>query len=77
MRTLQALKYAPKDPETVLLLLHASSTPAVVQGALLHGVYGVAALALRLRTGDRGEVALPPRHALPHRPVLGAAGVLL
>lgn len=76
-RTLQTLKYAPKDPQTVLLLLHASPAPAVVQGALLHGIYGAAALALRLGTRDRREVALPARHALPHGPVLGAAGVLL
>lgn len=70
------MKYAPKDPETVLLLLHASSTPAVVKGALLHGFDGVATLSLRLGTCDRGEVAFPPRYALPHDPVLGAAGVL-
>lgn len=77
LRTLQTLKYAPEDPETVLLLLHASLAPAVVQGALLHGLYGAAALALRLGPGDRAEVALPARHALPHLPVLGAAGGLL
>lgn len=77
MRTLQTLKYAPEDPETVLLLLHASPTPAVIEGALLHGFDGVATLALRLGTGDRAEVALSSRHALPHRAVLGAAGGLL
>lgn len=77
MHTLQTLKNAPEYPKAVFLLLHASSTPAVIEGALLHGFYSAAALALRLGTGDRTEVALPPRHALPHRPVLGAAAVLL
>lgn len=71
------MKYAPKDPQAVLLLLHAPSTPAVVQGTLLHGVYGAAALALRLGAGDGREVALSAGHTLPHGPVLGAAAVLL
>lgn len=74
--TLQTLKYAPEDAEAVLLLLHASPAPAAVERALLHGFDGAATLALRLRTRDRAEVALPARHALSHRAVLGAAGGL-
>lgn len=75
--TLQTLEYAPEDAQAVLLLLHAPPAPAVVQGALLHGVDGAATLALRLGAGHRAEVALPARHALPHGAVLGAARVLL
>lgn len=77
MHTLQALEYTPEDAQAVLLLLHASPAPTVVQGALLHGIYGAAALALCFRSGDRTKAALPARHTLPHGPVLGAAGVLL
>lgn len=64
---------SPVDAQAVLLLLHASFAPAVVQRALLERVQGAAALISPLGT----DVALLPGYALPHSPILCAASRLL
>lgn len=64
---------SPVDAQAVLLLLHASFAPAVVQWALLECFQGAAALVPPLGA----DVALLPRYALPHSPILGAASRLL
>lgn len=76
-RTLQALVHAPVDAQAVLLLLHAPLAAAVVEGLLLEGLHGAAALVLGLQARCQAEVGLLARHALPQRAVLGAAALLL
>lgn len=64
---------SPVDAQAVLLLLHASFAPAVVQRALLERIQGTAALVPPLGA----DVAFLPCYTLPHSPVLGAAARLL
>lgn len=64
---------SPVNAQAVLLLFHASFAPAVIQRALLERVQGAAALIPPLSA----DVALLPRYALPHSPILGAASRLL
>ncbi len=58
------------------LFLHSSPTLAVVQRTLLHGLYGVPALVLRLGFSQHAEVTGSPGHTLSHGSVLSAAAVL-
>ena len=75
--TLQCLIDSPVYAQAVLLLLHPSFTPAVVQGTLFERIHGTPTFVLRLQSGYHAKVALLPGYALSHCPVLGAASRLL